>query len=164
MTDENGNQLVAYFMPTEETLQNLLETRGRRDDQEEYILSCFLSYVHALVYGRYIYKLHREFSLPMDDRPRGSRGDDQVYALNVRDNAVMYTDLETKWVATLKRSSHRKSWGQMVHFFCRLCLGRATELSGGTSEILFVVFCPSIQWKASFGERTVQKNSYMREK
>ncbi|OQV20100.1 putative RNA polymerase II-associated factor 1-like protein [Hypsibius exemplaris] len=99
MMDENGNQMVAYFVPTEGTMQKLVETRGNVDDNEEYI-----------------YKLHREYSLP-DDRTRAttSKNDDSsVFAFNLRDGSLFYTELETKVKLARRPRGARKTKSRLV--------------------------------------------------
>lgn len=78
MTDEHGNQTVAYFVPPEETMRKLEENHGIADDDEEYI-----------------YKLHREFSLPEERKPQISK-EDNAFAFNIRDGSMFFLELETK--------------------------------------------------------------------
>ncbi|XP_055335355.1 RNA polymerase II-associated factor 1 homolog [Paramacrobiotus metropolitanus] len=107
MTDAQGNQVVAYFLPTEETLQKLDKERSG-DDSEEYI-----------------YKLHREFSLPVDDR-RG-RFEEPVFALNLRENAALYTDLDTKVRLIRRMRGSKKSKSRLVVRFRQLTLAELDE-------------------------------------
>ncbi|GAU97907.1 hypothetical protein RvY_09130 [Ramazzottius varieornatus] len=98
MTDEHGNQTVAYFVPPEETMRKLEETRGMTDDNEEYV-----------------FKLHREFSLPEDKKPQVLKDkEDNAFAFNIRDGSMFFLELETKVKLVRRARGAKKNKSKLV--------------------------------------------------
>jgi len=80
MMDESGEQFVAYFLPTEDTL-----TKRRRDSEE----GC--PYVPEEVYD---YKLAREYNWTVKNK--ASKGYEENYFFVFRQDGVFYNELETR--------------------------------------------------------------------
>lgn len=78
--DESGEQFVAYFLPTEETLEkrriDLSMERSYEDDKE------------------YEYKMAREYNWNV--KSKLSKGYEENYFLVIRDDGVYYNELETR--------------------------------------------------------------------
>lgn len=78
--DESGEQFVAYFLPTDETLRRRREdaTAGRPYEDEQ----------------EYEYKMAREYNWNV--KSKASKGYEENYYLVVRPDAVYYNELETR--------------------------------------------------------------------
>ena len=78
--DESGEQFVAYFLPTDETLEKRVvdETAGRdyEDDQD------------------YHYKMAREYNWNVKNK--ASKGYEENYFFVVRDEGIFFSELETR--------------------------------------------------------------------
>lgn len=78
--DEFGEQFVAYFLPTEDTLTkrrtDLLNNLDYEDDQE------------------YEYKMAREYNWNVKNK--ASKGYEENYFLVVRQDGIYYNELETR--------------------------------------------------------------------
>lgn len=78
--DESGEQFVAYFLPTEETLTKRREDFAKgipyQDDEE------------------YEYKMAREYNWNV--KSKASKGYEENYFLVVRQDGVYYNELETR--------------------------------------------------------------------
>jgi RNA polymerase II-associated factor 1 len=80
--DESGEQFVAYFLPTEETMDQ------RKLDQ-----------LNGVDYGedtQYTYRMAREYNWTV--KSKANKGYEENYFLVVRDDGVYYNELETRWV------------------------------------------------------------------
>lgn len=90
--DESGEQFVAYFLPTDETLQKRREdfTKGiaYQDDED------------------YEYKMAREYNWNV--KSKASKGYEENYFLVVRPDGVYYNELETR----VRLSKRRQKAGQ----------------------------------------------------
>lgn len=78
--DESGEQFVAYFMPTEETL------RKRSEDHE--------AGVEFRDEEEYDYKMTREYNWNVKNKT--STGYEENYFFVFRQNGVFYNELETR--------------------------------------------------------------------
>lgn len=80
--DESGEQFVAYFLPSEETIvkrrEDTIETRTYDDDYE------------------YEYKMAREYNWNV--KSKSSKGYEENYFLIVRPDGVFYNELETRFL------------------------------------------------------------------
>lgn len=98
--DESGEQFVAYFLPTEETLVK------RRDD-----------FVKGIPYQddeEYEYKMAREYNWNV--KSKASKGYEENYFLVVRPDGVYYNELETR----VRLSKRRQKVGQAASSNTRL--------------------------------------------
>lgn len=90
--DESGQQFVAYFLPTEETLEKRRADIAKEiiyeDDQE------------------YEYKMAREYNWNV--RNKASKGYEENYFLVFREDGVYYNELETR----VRLSKRRQTIGQ----------------------------------------------------
>ena len=80
MVDESGDQFVAYFIPTEETLK-----KRKRDDDD------------SVVYNegdKYEYTLAREYNWNV--KSKASKGYEETYFFVFRPDGVFYNELETR--------------------------------------------------------------------
>lgn len=79
--DESGEQFVAYFLPSEETIEkrreDVIENRSYDDDYE------------------YEYKMAREYNWNV--KSKSSKGYEENYFLIVRQDGVYYNELETRF-------------------------------------------------------------------
>lgn len=79
--DESGEQFVAYFLPSEETIvkrrEDAVEDRQYDDDYE------------------YEYKMAREYNWNV--KSKSSKGYEENYFLIVRPDGVFYNELETRF-------------------------------------------------------------------
>lgn len=80
MVDEEGDQFVAYFLPTIETLQK------RKTDVEE-----VMDYNPEETYD---YKLAREYNWNVKNK--ASKGYEENYYFVMREDGVFYNELETR--------------------------------------------------------------------
>jgi len=80
MMDESGEQFVAYFLPTDETLLK------RKEDTE--------NIVEYRPEESYDYKLAREYNWTVKNK--ASKGYEENYFFVFRDDSVMYNELETR--------------------------------------------------------------------
>lgn len=90
--DESGEQFVAYFLPTEDTLQ-----KRRRDFQNQ------------VVYEddeEYEYKMAREYNWNV--KSKASKGYEENYFLVLRPNGIYYNELETR----VRLNKRRQKIGQ----------------------------------------------------
>jgi RNA polymerase II-associated factor 1 len=79
--DESGEQFVAYFLPTEETLEKRRRDFGNTveyEDEEEYE-----------------YKMAREYNWNV--KSKASKGYEENYFLVIRQDGVYYNELETRY-------------------------------------------------------------------
>lgn len=79
--DESGEQFVAYFLPSEETI-----VKRREDDVEE------RQYDDDYEYE---YKMAREYNWNV--KSKSSKGYEENYFLIVRHDGVFYNELETRF-------------------------------------------------------------------
>lgn len=79
--DESGEQFVAYFLPTEETLE-----KRRRD---------FANTVEYEDDEEYEYKMAREYNWNV--KSKASKGYEENYFLVMRQDGVYYNELETRY-------------------------------------------------------------------
>lgn len=90
--DESGEQFVAYFLPTDETLEkrrnDLCNEVLYEDDQE------------------YEYKMAREYNWNV--KSKASKGYEENYFLVMRQDGVYYDELETR----VRLSKRRQNIGQ----------------------------------------------------
>lgn len=90
--DESGEQFVAYFLPTEETLEkrrmDLVNEMLYTDDEE------------------YEYKMAREYNWNV--KSKASKGYEENYFLVMRQDGVYYNELETR----VRLSKRRQNIGQ----------------------------------------------------
>ncbi|CAG9860698.1 unnamed protein product [Phyllotreta striolata] len=90
--DESGEQFVAYFLPTEETLQKRREDVANQvqyQDEEEYE-----------------YKMAREYNWNV--KSKASKGYEENYFFVVRSSGIYYNELETR----VRLSKRRQKVGQ----------------------------------------------------
>lgn len=80
--DESGEQFVAYFLPTPDTLEKRAEdaSLGRDYDDE----------------GAYEYKMFREYNWNV--KSKASKGYEENYFFVLRDQGIYYNELETRSV------------------------------------------------------------------
>lgn len=90
--DESGQQFVAYFLPTEETLEK------RRND--------FINEIPYEDDQEYEYKMAREYNWNV--RNKASKGYEENYFLVFREDGVYYNELETR----VRLSKRRQTIGQ----------------------------------------------------
>lgn len=90
--DESGQQFVAYFLPTEETLEK------RRND--------FANEIPYEDDQDYEYKMAREYNWNV--RNKASKGYEENYFLVFREDGVYYNELETR----VRLSKRRQTIGQ----------------------------------------------------
>lgn len=86
--DESGEQFVAYFLPTEETMakRKLDEEQGR-----EYLDDC-----------EYEYKMEREYNWNV--KSKSNKGYEENYFFVFRDDSMVYNELETRVRLTKRRA------------------------------------------------------------
>jgi RNA polymerase II-associated factor 1 len=80
--DESGEQFVAYFLPTEETLgkrKKDAETGVEYDDDEVYE-----------------YRMAREYNWNV--KTKATKGYEETYFFVMRENGIFYNELETRYV------------------------------------------------------------------
>merc|ERR1719260_54376 len=92
--DESGEQFVAYFLPTEETLAK------RRSDQEE-----GKDYTDD---AEYEYKMAREYNWNV--KRKASKGYEENFFFLFREDGVFYNELETR----VRLSKRRLKQGQQA--------------------------------------------------
>lgn len=90
--DESGEQFVAYFLPTEETLE-----KRRIDLCNEVLYEDFQEYE---------YKMAREYNWNV--KSKASKGYEENYFLVMRNDGVYYDELETR----VRLSKRRQNMGQ----------------------------------------------------
>jgi RNA polymerase II-associated factor 1 len=78
--DESGEQFVAYFLPTEETMEK------RKKDQETGV-----EYEDEEVYE---YRMAREYNWNV--KTKATKGYEETYFFVIRENGVFYNELETR--------------------------------------------------------------------
>lgn len=78
--DESGEQFVAYFLPTEETL----EKRKRDHEMSQ-------DYIEDEVYE---YRMAREYNWNV--KSKATKGYEENYFFVIRDTGVYYNELETR--------------------------------------------------------------------
>lgn len=88
--DESGEQFVAYFLPTESTLE-----KRRRD---------FTDCVDYVDEEEYEYKIAREYNWNV--KTKASKGYEENYFLVVRPDGVFFNELETRYVLHVIISFH----------------------------------------------------------
>lgn len=79
--DETGEQFVAYFLPTKETLEKRASDMAAEkdyDDDEEYD-----------------YKMARQYHWNV--KSKASKGYEENYFMVFRGDSVLYNELETRW-------------------------------------------------------------------
>lgn len=94
MMDEQGEQFVAYFLPTDETLKKRTEDA---DNKKQYQSD-----------AEYDYKLAREYNWTVKNK--ASKGYEENYFLVMREDGVYYNELETR----VRLSRRRAKEGQKV--------------------------------------------------
>lgn len=79
--DESGEQFVAYFLPTEDTLtkRSIDVDQGMEWDEES---------------NEYTYRMAREYNWTV--KSKSSKGYEENYFLVVREDGVYYNELETR--------------------------------------------------------------------
>ena len=90
MDESSGEQFVAYFLPTEETLEKRkrdIEAGQEYDPEDEYE-----------------YKMTREYTWSIKNK--ATRGYDQNYFFILRDGTFHYNELETRVKLTKRRSKN----------------------------------------------------------
>lgn len=80
--DESGEQFVAYFLPTDDTLK-----KRKRDAEEN---------VDYMDEDEYDYLMAREYNWNVKNK--ASKGYEENYFFVLRDDGVYYNELETRWV------------------------------------------------------------------
>ena len=80
--DESGEQFVAYFLPTEETL----EKRNRDQEMKK-------EYLDEEVYE---YRMAREYNWNV--KSKATKDYEENYFFVIRDDGVYYNELETRYV------------------------------------------------------------------
>ncbi len=80
MVDESGDQFVAYFIPTEETIK-----KRKRDDDDN------VDYMDGEDYD---YTLAREYNWNVKNK--ASKGYEETYFFVFREDGVYYNELETR--------------------------------------------------------------------
>jgi len=93
--DESGEQFVAYFLPTQDTLQK------RKRDQDEK--------VEYMDEDEYDYLMAREYNWNVKNK--ASKGYEENYFLVMRDDGVYYNELETR----VRLSKRRMKQGQQAN-------------------------------------------------
>lgn len=78
--DESGEQFVAYFLPTDETLK-----KRKRDAEEN---------VDYMDEDEYDYLMAREYNWNVKNK--ASKGYEENYFFVLRDDGVYYNELETR--------------------------------------------------------------------
>ncbi len=80
--DESGEQFVAYFLPTPDTMEKRQEdfVEQREYDDE----------------GEYEYKMFREYNWNV--KSKASKGYEENYFFVVRESGVYYNELETRYM------------------------------------------------------------------
>ena len=86
--DESGEQFVAYFLPTEETMKK------RKRDEENHV-----EYVDE---DDYEYKMAREYNWNV--KSKATKGYEENYFFVLRDDALVYNELETRVRLTKRRA------------------------------------------------------------
>jgi len=83
--DESGEQFVAYFLPTQDTMDKRAEdaSNGIPYDDE----------------GEYEYKMYREYNWNV--KSKASKGYEENYFFVVREDGIYYNELETRFVLML---------------------------------------------------------------
>ncbi|OXA56800.1 RNA polymerase II-associated factor 1 homolog [Folsomia candida] len=99
--DESGEQFVAYFLPTEDTLQK------RKKDQETGV-----EYEDEEVYE---YRMAREYNWNV--KTKATKGYEETYFFVMRDNGIFYNELETR-----VRLNKRRTRGPNQQLNTRLCV------------------------------------------
>ena len=85
--DESGEQFVAYFLPTTDTMEKrAADFVAERDYDDE---------------GEYDYKMFREYNWNV--KSKASKGYEENYFFVVRDDGVFYNELETRLVPMRSR-------------------------------------------------------------
>lgn len=84
--DESGEQFVAYFLPTEDTLQK------RKKDQETGV-----EYEDEEVYE---YRMAREYNWNV--KTKATKGYEETYFFVMRDNGIFYNELETRYIIIMQ--------------------------------------------------------------
>lgn len=85
LVDKNGEQFVAYFLPTQETVQ-----KRHRDDENE---------TEYDADDEYDFKLSREYTWNI--KSKSSHGYEENYFFIIKDNGVFYNELETRFAKHL---------------------------------------------------------------
>lgn len=80
LVDKNGEQFVAYFLPTQDTVQ-----KRHRDDENE---------AEYDADDEYEFKLSREYTWNI--KSKSSHGYEENYFFIMKDNGVFYNELETR--------------------------------------------------------------------
>ena len=78
--DESGEQFVAYFLPTEETLaKRKADAEAERDYEDDQV---------------YEYRMAREYNWNV--KSKATKGYEENYFFVIRDDGVYYNELETR--------------------------------------------------------------------
>lgn len=79
--DESGEQFVAYFLPTEDTLDKRRRDKEQNEDYKDE--------------EEYDYTMAREYNWNVKNK--ASKGYEENYFLVIRDDGVFYNELETRY-------------------------------------------------------------------
>ena len=87
--DESGEQFVAYFLPTEETLnKRKTDVEAERDYEDDQV---------------YEYRMAREYNWNV--KSKATKGYEENYFFVIRDDGVYYNELETRYGSQFRRIS-----------------------------------------------------------
>ena len=86
--DESGEQFVAYFLPTEETIN---KRKLDEEEEREYLDEC-----------EYEYKMAREYNWNV--KSKATKGYEENYFFIFRDDSMVYNELETRVRLTKRRA------------------------------------------------------------
>ncbi|CAG7721318.1 unnamed protein product [Allacma fusca] len=99
--DESGEQFVAYFLPTEETLEKRrLDVEEKRDYEDDQV---------------YEYRMAREYNWNV--KSKATKGYEENYFFTIRDDGVYYNELETR-----VRLNKRRLRGPNQQLNTKLCV------------------------------------------
>lgn len=109
--DESGEQFVAYFLPTDDTMEK------RRKD-----------FTNEVLYEddeEYEYKMAREYNWNV--KSKASKGYEENYFFVVRNDGVYYDELETRVRLSKRRQKAGQApsntkYGETLHFITNLFL------------------------------------------
>ena len=125
MVDESGDQFVAYFLPTEDTIKKRKrDTEAGVDYEEEdewatafavhlimsyyklCVLFCTRTCLSDYLYCRYEYTLAREYNWNVKNKM--SKGYEETYFFVFKDEGVFYNELETRYLLICLRHIHMR--------------------------------------------------------
>lgn len=122
--DESGEQFVAYFLPTETTLEKRREDMNEKRSYEEEF--------------EYEYMMAREYNWTV--KSKASRGYEENYFLVVRQEGAYFNELETRFVS-LRQILFNVSYtvSRSIRFFRRVRLSKRRQKIGQTQNITRLV-------------------------